>query len=55
MNGHSVVNTTDTSVDLNTTALDIACKEFNVNITASILQYISVTNEEYNFNNAASN
>ncbi|XP_019855589.1 PREDICTED: uncharacterized protein LOC109584334 [Amphimedon queenslandica] len=52
VNGISVTNTTDTSVWLNTTSLDISCQELNVNVIASIAQYVSV-GTVHSFNSTA--
>ena len=46
VNGISIINTTDTSVELTSSLVDVSCTKFNINITASAYVYVSEEKQE---------
>ena len=41
MNGTSIINTTNTSVELTSSLVNVSCTKFTVSMTASLEQYVS--------------
>ena len=46
MDGTSIINTTDTSVELTSSLVNVSCTNFIVSITASLQQYVSEEKQE---------
>ena len=46
MDGISIINTTDTSVELTSSLVNVSCTNFTVSITASLQQYVSEEKQE---------
>ena len=46
LDGISIINTTDTSVNLTSSLVNVSCTRFTVNITASLQQYVSEEKQE---------
>ena len=46
VDGISIINTTDTSVELTNSLINVSCTNFTVSITASLQQYVSEKKQE---------
>ena len=46
VDGISIINTTDTSVDLISSLVNVSCTNFTISITASLEKYVSEEKEE---------
>ena len=46
VDGISIINTTDTSVELTSSLVNVSCTSFTVSITASLQQYMSEEKQE---------
>ena len=46
VDGTSIINTTDTSVELSSSLVNVSCTNFNISITASAYVYVSEEKQE---------
>ena len=54
VDGIIVINTTDTSVELSSSLVNVSCTKFNVSITASLQQYVSSKEKQEVIDNTGS-